>query len=147
MGLIDEVSGLKIALDTSVFIYFLESHPEYAPIVTPIFKAADCRSLQLCMSVITLLEVLVVPYRQGRQDLVTAYETILEQSDSIRLIPISADLSRQAAQLRALYGIRTPDALQIAAGIIAQADVFLTNDQRLKSVSEISVKVLKDYRI
>lgn len=144
MGLIEQVSGRKVALDTAVFIYFLEEHVDYLPIVKPIFEAADRQQLQLYTSVISLLEVLVVPYRQNRQDLLMAYQTILENHPAITLIPVNAHLAQVAAQLRAKYSVRTPDALQVASAIVSGADVFVTNDLRLKAINEVSVKLLKD---
>lgn len=39
--------------------------------------------------------------------------------------------------MRAKYNIHTPDALQVATAIERQADYFLTNDLRLKAVTEI----------
>jgi predicted nucleic acid-binding protein len=42
------------------------------------------------------------------------------------------------------YQIRTPDALQLAAAISAEADAFLTNDHALKRVKEITVLVMDD---
>jgi len=41
--------------------------------------------------------------------------------------------------------IRTPDAIQIAVGIIYGADAFLTNDSGLKKVNDIRVVILKDF--
>ena len=41
MGLIDELGAGPVALDTSVFIYFIEEHPQYLPVVEPVFAAVD----------------------------------------------------------------------------------------------------------
>jgi predicted nucleic acid-binding protein len=45
--------------------------------------------------------------------------------------------------LRARYQIRTPDSVQLAAAIEFDALVFLTNDDRLRKVTEIEVIVLE----
>jgi hypothetical protein len=45
--------------------------------------------------------------------------------------------------LRARYQIRTPDAIQIAAAIDFGARLFLTNDDRVRRVTEIEVVVLE----
>jgi predicted nucleic acid-binding protein len=41
----------------------------------------------------------------------------------------------QAASLRARYGLRTPDALQISVALAAGCSAFLTNDARLQRVT------------
>jgi predicted nucleic acid-binding protein len=46
--------------------------------------------------------------------------------------------------LRARYPVRTPDALQIAAALSNGCQAFLTNDKRLKPVSELKILVLDD---
>lgn len=53
-------------------------------------------------------------------------------------------MAETAAQLRAKYGLKTPDALQIATALEHHADYFLTNDHRLNSVTEINVITLLD---
>jgi predicted nucleic acid-binding protein len=51
----------------------------------------------------------------------------------------------QAAQIRAKYNFKTPDAIFIATAIEEGAEVFITNDIRLKKMDEINCIVLSDY--
>ncbi len=46
--------------------------------------------------------------------------------------------------LRARYGVTLADALQLACALTAGCDVFLTNDERLRRVSEISVLLVSE---
>jgi predicted nucleic acid-binding protein len=46
--------------------------------------------------------------------------------------------------LRARYNLRTPDALQVATALVRRCEAFLTNDARLKRVTEIRVLTLDD---
>ena len=39
------------------------------------------------------------------------------------------------------------DAVQIAAALDAEADVFLTNDKKLSGIKEIKILVLSDYLV
>lgn len=48
------------------FIYFIEEHPIYLPLVEPLFEAIDAGELEAVTSSLTLLEVLVIPFRFGR---------------------------------------------------------------------------------
>jgi predicted nucleic acid-binding protein len=56
-----------------------------------------------------------------------------------------AGVARRAVVLRAKYGIRVPDALQIAASLEAEDTAFVTNDQRLVKVEELHVLQFDDY--
>lgn len=119
-----------VALDSAVFIYFIEGHPEHQPALDPLFEAIEAGHLRAFTSAVTLLEVLVAPYRQKNFELATEYELILTRSRSIQLVAVSPALLRLAASLRAEYGLRTPDALQAAAGAAEGCTAMVTNDQR-----------------
>jgi len=95
-------------------------------------------------SAITLLEVLVVPYRAGKVALAERYEQLLTRAAHLRLVDIDRQQLRAAAQLRALHGIRTPDALQLAAGLATRSTMLITNDRRLPSVPGLEVVQLRD---
>lgn len=44
-----------------------------------------------------------------------------------------------AARLRATYNLKTPDSIQLATSIEADADCFLTNDVKLRAVKDLVV--------
>ena len=90
-------------------IYFIEEHPKFLPMILPLFRDADQGRRQLVTSAITLLEVLVVPFRAGDRILADRYEALLTRSRGVRLVDVTRDQLRAAAQLRAASGIRTPD--------------------------------------
>jgi predicted nucleic acid-binding protein len=134
-----------IGVDTTPFIYLWERHPQYFPLSETLFRHLKEPQVQGITSIITLIEACVHPQRQGRVDLVRAYERALLHSQQVRTLPVDAALARQAVALRAQYGIHVPDALQIAAAIEAGATLFVTNDRRLAKVQDICVLLLEDY--
>jgi predicted nucleic acid-binding protein len=139
-----EVGAGPIAVDTSVFIYLIEEHPLFLTPARTLFQQADAGTIQIVTSAVTLLEVLVVPYRSGNDPLAERYETILTGSRGVRLIEVDRVQIRTAARLRALYGVRTPDALQLAAALTTGCSVMVTNDRRLPSISGLRVVQLSD---
>jgi predicted nucleic acid-binding protein len=56
-------------------------------------------------------------------------------------------MAERAAELRARYRIKLPDAIQLAAAISEGWEAFLTNDRRLAQVVEIRVLVLDDLEL
>lgn len=139
MGLIRHLGAGPIGIDTSIFIYFIEEHPRYLAAVLPLFQEADQGKRELITSAVTLLEVLVVPYRIGNRFLAGRYEALLTRSRGIRLVDLTRDQLRAAAQLRAATGVKTPDALQLTGAIGAGCTTFLTHDRRLPSVPGLRV--------
>jgi predicted nucleic acid-binding protein len=72
---------------------------------------------------------------------------VLYRSRNFRLLPIDAAIAEVAADLRARYNLRTPDALQLATAIKAGCDAFLTNDATLKKVTELKILVLSELQL
>ena len=145
MGLIADLGAGNVGVDTAVFIYFIEEHPKFLPQVLPLFREADAGKRALVTSALTLLEVLVVPYRAGNRSLAERYEALLTRGRGIRLVELTQDVLRGAAQLRAATNIKTPDALQLVAAIGHGCKTFVTNDRRLPSISGLHIIELSAY--
>jgi predicted nucleic acid-binding protein len=148
MKLDDALTGVdRLGFDTAPVIYFVEAHPRYDALVTAIFQRIAAGVLRGVTSVITLTEVLIHPLRQGNQHLGDEYRSLLLTSGDFQTLPITADIAEQAAALRARYGLRTPDALQIATVLAAGCAALLTNDVRLQRVTELRVLVLDELEL
>jgi predicted nucleic acid-binding protein len=145
VGLIGSLPAGPVAIDTAVVIYVMERNPAYLPVVRPLFEAADRGELELVTSAVTLLEVLVVPYRAGDMDLAARYEALLTRSRGLTLVDLDRPLLRAAAQLRAVHGVRTADALQLAAALNRRCGCFLTNDRRLPELPTLPVLQLGEF--
>ena len=146
MELISELGSGPLALDTVVFIDFIEEHPRYLPLLDPVFALIDKGRLPAIASSLTLLEVLVVPYRAGNIPLAERYEQVLTSSRGLRLLDVDRTQLRAAAQLRALHpGLRTPDAIQISAALAGGCTVLLTNDREVPVVPGLRILQLRDF--
>lgn len=135
-----------VGLDTNLFIYAYQEHPKYLPVVRPIFARLDNDSdFRAVTSMITLIQVITQPLRLNRPDLVDIYTNALLNSPNVLTLPTDSTIAHRAAELRARFNLRTPDAIQLATALVAQADVFITNDERLKNVADIPVLIIGEY--
>jgi len=132
-------------MDTAPIIYFIEKNPKYLGVLKPVFLEIDSGRIEAITSTITLLEVLVHPFRTKNDILAEKYRDILLYSGGLTTFEIFHEVSEMSSKLRAKYSIRTPDAIQIAVGLLYRASKFLTNDSALKKVSDIDVLVLDDF--
>ncbi len=139
MGLMSDLGPGAVAIDTAVFIYFIEEEPRFLPQILPLFTEADRGERVLVTSSLTLLEVLVVPYRAGHRQLAERYEHLLTRSRGVRMVDLTRDQLRAAAQLRAATGVKIPDALQLTAALGAGCKTLITNDRRLPVVPGLQV--------
>jgi predicted nucleic acid-binding protein len=146
MGLRDDLGTGTTALDTAVFIYYIEENEVFLPLVASIFEEVAAGRREVVTSSLTLLEVLVVPYRTGNLALADRYERYLSRSQGVRLVDIGRAELRVAAQLRALHpSVRTPDALQLATALSAGCETFVTNDRDLPAATGLKVIQLRSY--
>jgi predicted nucleic acid-binding protein len=143
MGLTSQLYGKKVFIDTAPFIYYIEGNIQYQNILNKLFKLNSTGEIFFATSVLTLLELLVVPIRNKRFDLVEQYENIFSNSTSLELIEINLKISKLAAEFRAQFNFKTPDAIQLASASLSKADFFLTNDKQLKQ-NKIKTIVLQE---
>jgi len=145
VGLISDLAPGLVGVDTAIFIYLIEEEPRFLPHVLPLFAEVDQGARELVTSALTLLEVLVVPYRAGNHQLAERYEQLLTRSRGIRMVELTRDQLRAAAQLRAATGARTPDALHLVSALGAGCKTFVTNDRRLPAIPGLRVIQLSSY--
>jgi len=145
VGLIADLGRGPVGADTALFIYLIEERSRFLSLIEPLFREADEGRRELVTSAITLLEVLVVPYRAGNRPLAERYAALLMRSRGVRVVDLSVDQLRAAAQLRARFGVKTPDALQIVAALTGGCTTFVTNDRRIPSIPGMRVLQLADY--
>ncbi len=134
-------------VDTWPLIYFVEQHPIYHPTCRAVFERIDTGDLSGVTTALTLTEVLTVPLHAGNTVIEKLYRDILQHSRNFTLLMIDTPIADRAAQLRALYNLRTADALQMGAALAAGCQVFLTNDAHLTRVPELRVLLVDDLEL
>jgi predicted nucleic acid-binding protein len=141
-----QLQGQVVGLDSAPLIYFIEENPTYLEMTDAFFEAMVRGEFRVVTSVVTLLEVLVYPLRQGNTILAQQYRDILFNEEGLTTIEVSPAIAEVAAQLRATYNLQTPDSIQMATAISGGASFFLTNDARLPSLPGLEVLVLEELR-
>lgn len=144
---IESFNGKILFLDTAPLIYFIEGHSNYHQVLLKLFDYNDKSGFSFISSTITLLEVLVKPLKENQPEIVKKYSEILTTYSGIDIYELNYNVAIEAAKLRAKYNLRTPDSIQLATAIVYKADFFLTNDARLKTVSEINVISLSEIEL
>lgn len=138
-------SARIVGIDTPVFIYYIEQAPTWAAVAEATLRAMTEGLYTGTTSILTLLEIATKPLRLGRPEVADAYEAHIVSIPNFSVVNLNPPVARLGAELRAAYGLRTPDALQIAACLDQGARAFVTNDRRLRRVNEIDVIVLSDF--
>lgn len=134
----------RIGLDTNVFIYFLEDHPRYGAWCASLFDLVERGQNAAVTSTVTLLELLVQPYRDHKEELAQKIYALTSTYPKIEWVPLTMNLADRAAELRARYRLSTPDAIQLATAIGHKAVRFYGNDRGLRRVKEVECILVED---
>jgi predicted nucleic acid-binding protein len=133
-----------VLIDTGIWIYHFEQHPELGAAANKIIESLEAGEYRGVASELTLLELTVRPLQLGRQDVADDYEVLLDYFPNFELEPISREILLEAAALRARQRLRTPAAIQIATGLRTGATLAVTNDEGWRNFPLIETVILTD---
>lgn len=133
-----------VYLDTSIFIYFIERNPRYHKFCETLFEEIETGRIHALTSTLSLLEVLVRPYKQKRADLVFKFYSLLTTYPNIEWVELTLGVSDLAARLRADYGLKTPDAIHAASAMTHGVEGFICNDVIFRKIKAIECLMLDD---
>lgn len=129
-----------------MFIYAVEGDPRYSALVHPILSWVEGGEGQAVTSTITMLEVLVQPYRLSDLNRVNQFYALLATYPNLEWVAPSLAVADRAARLRADHNLKTPDAVQAATALARGATGLVTNDPAYKRVVGLEILVLDELR-
>jgi predicted nucleic acid-binding protein len=132
----------KVYLDSCVVIYLIQGPAGLSRAILAELQPSEGEPPLACVSDLTRLECRVWPLRQGDSGLLHEFDQFFT-SDGLQTIPFEPRTFDQATELRAAHRTKTPDALHLAAAIVAGCTEFWTNDPRLRSAADrkIALKI------
>ena len=136
-----------LGVDTTPFIYYTENRPIYFDKMQAIFQQVNQGRFEVLCSVITPSETLNKPIKANDHILINVYNSLFENTSGVTLISVNKNIARRAAELRAKYNLKTPDALHVATALETHCQAFLTNDMGLKRITEIQILVLDELEV
>ncbi|MEK8017200.1 MAG: type II toxin-antitoxin system VapC family toxin [Candidatus Parabeggiatoa sp.] len=132
---------MNLFLDACAIIYLIEAGSKQGETVRNRVTQHLKNNGTLSVSRLSLLECRVMPLKKGDSDLLARYEQFFELP-SLKIIELTEEVVEHSTHLRVRYSLRTPDVLQAACAIMANADQFLTGDKQFLSVQELQVELV-----
>jgi predicted nucleic acid-binding protein len=132
---------MLVYLDTVICIYAVEGAASFQARARARLAALRAAGDQPAISDLTWLECRVKPIRLGDTVALADIEAFLSASDVVR-VPMPTAVYDRACRARALHSYKLADALHLAAAVEAGYGLFVTNDHRLSSFSDVPVQVL-----
>ncbi len=144
MGLLTQLEGKRLYLDTNIFVYALEGFPVFEPQIRELFSLLDQGWLRGVTSELALAEALVKPFLDSNVELQALYQTVIRTSRSLDVAAVSRTTLVAAARVRAATSLKLPDAIHAATAVEEGCHALITNDLRLRKFNEIRVLRLED---
>jgi predicted nucleic acid-binding protein len=132
----DIPAGAKVLVDSAPIIYLLEDHPVFAVKFHGLFEAEAAGDIRIAISSLTIAEVLTGPHRHDEEALARRYEKALNEFE---VIPVDAGIAASASRLRIRYGLKLPDATQLATALEIGAHALVTHDRDFAKVQGILI--------
>jgi predicted nucleic acid-binding protein len=132
---------MLVYCDTMILIYWLDSTGPFQVRSAAWMTAFQTGGNAIAVSDLTRLECRVGPLKRRDAVILAVFDQLFARPD-VRMVPLTATVFDRAAQVRADYNFKTPDALHLAAAVEAGCDRFLTNDSRLNACKDIAIEIL-----
>jgi predicted nucleic acid-binding protein len=142
--LLKEFEGAIVGIDSMIFIYHIEGNKKYLPLTKHLLYLVEQNKFKGATSILTLIELLIKPNREGRDDLIRDYKFLLKNFPNLILRSLDEEVAESTAETRARYNLRTPDAIQVATAMVVKAKSFVTNDRRFEKVDALKILILDD---
>ena len=137
------VSG-AVYVDANTLIYRIEIIQPYLATAAPLWDALRAGTQEVITSELSLLETLVKPLQLGNTALQKLFETVLYNTKGFSCLPITRQILEEAAQIRATFGLKTPDAIHAATALIEGCTLFVTNDVAFRRIPGLNVAILNE---
>jgi predicted nucleic acid-binding protein len=123
--------GERVLIDTSVLIAYFgkpdadETHGLTAILIDDFVMSGRNEAV---VSAVTVMELLVRPLKASPRAAAHVHD-FLTHTANLRVLAADLHVAQEAANLRATYNFRAPDALVAGSGIVAQVAHLVTNDK------------------
>ena len=129
--------GDHVYLDSNVVITILEHIAPLNQSQKRFIEALETGRISGVSSQLTLAECLVKPMRETNEDAIEAVLQFLENQEHIELVPVSRDILVKAAEIRAIAGLKLPDAIHLASAVAANCQIFLSDDKGIRMPASV----------
>ncbi len=124
----------RVLVDTSAMIAFHSTQESVHALAKHVMQRIEDSAdpLRGYYSAVSATEIMVRPIQTSMADF-TYMHTFLTGFPNLTILSVDIQVATQAANIRALTGIPTPDAMIVAAGMLVGCGAIVCNDKRWKA--------------
>jgi len=125
------VATTTIYLDTNIFLNVVYREPKFETGSTRLLKRVQTREIAAVTSSVTILEMSLDMSSRGFQEQSSTAVSLLEDIESLSILPLDKDMTREAAKYVINDKLTVHDAYHLATGLKSRVKYFITRDEAL----------------
>ncbi|MEM2786256.1 MAG: PIN domain-containing protein [Candidatus Nitrosotenuis sp.] len=133
--------AIVVLIDTNIIVNAKNANEPYSAFSLQILDAIEDGLMCGIISIISIAELSVRYYSEedtkGKEELLSH----LISNKNFEIVELDLRIAEEAAKIRAQTGLRLPDAILVATGLVKGAQYFITNDKELKRANRY-IKVI-----
>ena len=131
----NKVIGKTILVDSDIIIYLTDSIPPYDQLSKLLFELIEQGTVEAVFSLVSIAEVMSGPLKKGLTSTAMQVRDYLINFPNSHSQKINTDvLNKIGSEERISWAkLRTNDSLIVACGLLAQVDIFVSNDMHFKN--------------
>ena len=134
----------RVYFDSNIFVHAFECETDLGHAARRAFECHQNARIAAVTSILTLAEVLPLPYKTENLLLEETYESVLAREPLLEVLALSTSVLRLAARLRVELSMRLPDAIHVATAVQARCDSVLSEDKGIRVPSHMRRLDLSD---
>ena len=123
--------GALLVVDTSGILAYLDGTERISGAAALVFDRLIATGRNSAViSAVSVTEALVRPLRAQSTSATGTVEAYLRSFPNLSIEPVTYEIAREAARIRAATALRTPDALILATAAVVGSPMVVANDDR-----------------
>ncbi|MEE8595132.1 MAG: hypothetical protein V3T25_04610 [Gemmatimonadota bacterium] len=135
----------RIHIAPVVIAYHLIGQPPVVDLTRLLFTSIRSGRVRAQTSALSIYQLLTEPYREGEDALAERAFRYLGGHPGLEIVPVTAAVSRQAAEVQARLGGTPERSIQVATALLGGAKAYVADKTALRRIAGMEIISLDEY--
>ncbi len=135
----------RIHLDPFVIAYHLIGQPPAVDLTRLLFTSIRGGRVRAQTSALSIYQLMTEPYREGEDELAERAFKYLNGHPGLEILPVTAAVARQAAEVQAKLGGTPERSMQVATALLGGAKAYVAHKTALRRIAGMEIISLDDF--
>ncbi|MFQ5746802.1 MAG: PIN domain-containing protein [Gemmatimonadota bacterium] len=135
----------RVHIDARVLALHVAASARHVDLTRQLFAGLRAGEFNAQTSSMSIFQIVVEPFRRGDEETAGQAERWLSALPGLEVLPVTAAVARQAAQVKAQLGGRTERAVQLATALEGGARLFLTDRSSIRRIAGMQLEALEAF--